>query len=142
VRHLTNAIYTDRYLRLPLAYRRRKVNALREARSCFIHAGVVLLALSVTWACVYAQSPRTSADPVQATTACDAELAAQVKAALRAAPAVNDTHIDVNCENGKLVLTGLVEDERALLDAIRVATKAAKGHPIVDAVSIIKTSSH
>ncbi len=63
-----------------------------------------------------------------------------VKAALRAAPDVNDLHIDVNCEDGKLVLIGFVEDARALLDAMRVATKAARGRPVIDALSIMKTS--
>jgi osmotically-inducible protein OsmY len=69
-------------------------------------------------------------------------LAGKVKAALRAAPAVNDIHIDVHCENNNVVLTGLVEDERALLDAIRVATRAAQGHRVIDAISIMKNSPH
>ena len=122
--------------------RKRKVNAPREAHGQFIHAGVVVLALSATSPCINAQNPPASAATTNAAPASDTTLAAQVKAALRTAPAVNDTHIDVYCENGKVVLTGLVEDDRALLDALRVARRAAKGHPIIDALSIMKTSAH
>lgn len=120
------------------------MNAPRATRGQLLDAGfvagVVLLALSATCACVHAQNSPTVGASAEARTACDAELAARVKAALRAAPAVNDIHIDVHCEKGKVVLTGLVEDERALLDALQVAKKAAQGHPIMDALSIMKTS--
>lgn len=105
-------------------------------------SGVLLLGLNATCSCVYAQTPSAAATVAEVSTACDAELAGKVKAALRAAPAVNDIHIDVHCENNNVVLTGLVEDERALLDAIRVATRAAQGHRVIDAISIMKNSPH
>ena len=119
---------------------KRKVKALREALCQLIDAVIVLLALSSACGCLYAQNPQAAATSADAITGCNAELAAQVKAALRAAPAVNDTHIDAICENGNVVLTGLVEDERALVDAMRVARRAANGRPIIDALSIMKTS--
>lgn len=116
------------------------MKALREALRQLIDAVVVLLALSSACGCVYAQSPQAAAPSANATSGCNAELAAQVKAALRAAPAVNDTHIDAICENGKVVLIGLVENERALLDAMRVARRAANGRPVINSLSIMKTS--
>jgi hypothetical protein len=123
-----------------LVSQKRKVKALRETLSQLIDAVVVLLALGSACGCVHAQNPPATATSAEAITGCNAELAAQVEAALRAAPAVNDTHIDAICENGKVVLTGLVEDERALVDAMRVARRAANGHPIIDSLSIMKTS--
>lgn len=113
-----------------------------KPRRPLIAAGIAatLLLLSATGACTYVRNSREPASPAQA--ASDAELAARVKAALRAAPDVNDTHIDVVIENGNVVLTGLVEDNRALLDALHVAKEAAGGRKIIDDISIIKTSGH
>ena len=99
-----------------------------------------LLPLIAIPACTYAQNHETPASFPDA--ASDGELAARVKAALRAAPDVNDTHIEVSIQNGKVVLSGLVEDNRALLDALRVAKKAAQGREVMDALTIMKTSPH
>lgn len=118
------------------------MNAQCKALTRLTHIGVALLVLSPAYGCSYAQKPEPAAASSRVITACNAELAAQVKAALTAAPGVNDIHIDTHCENGNVVLTGLVEDERALLDVMRVAKKAANGLTIVDAVSIMKTSPH
>lgn len=118
------------------------MNAQCKARTQLTHLGVALLVLNPVYGCSHAQKPEPVVVPTKVITACNAELAAQVKAALRAAPGVNDMHIDTHCENGNVVLTGLVEDERALLDVMRVAKKTANGLPIVDAVSIMKTSPH
>ena len=97
-----------------------------EARAQIIHAGVALLALGAA-ACAYAPNPPVPASSAEAITGCDVALAAQVKAALRAAPAVNDIHIDVQCENDKVVLTGLVEDARALLRCDADSKKSGEG---------------
>jgi osmotically-inducible protein OsmY len=105
-------------------------------------SGVMLLALGAVCGCVYAQNPQAAAPSAEAITACTAGLAAQVKAALHAAPGVNDMHIDVYCEKRRVVLTGLVESQRAMLDAMQVATKAAQGHPVTNALSIMKVSPH
>jgi osmotically-inducible protein OsmY len=106
-------------------------------------AGIVatLLLLSATGACTFARNSQEPASPAQAPIASDAELAARVKAALHADPNVNDTQIDVISENGNVVLTGLVEDNRALLDALQIAKKTADGHKVIDALSIMKTSA-
>lgn len=100
-----------------------------------------LLLFSATGACTFVRNSEEPPPPAQAPFASDAELAARVKAALHADPNVNDTHIDVISENGNIVLTGLVEDNRALLDAIAIARKAAEGRKVIDALSIMKTSA-
>lgn len=115
-----------------------------KPRRQLIDAGIVatVLLLSATGACTFVQNSHQPASPAQAPVASDAELAARVKAALRAAPGVNDMHIDVTIENGNVVLTGLVEDNRALLDALHVAKEAAGGRKVIDALSIMKISPH
>lgn len=107
-----------------------------------VAVGIVatLLLLSATDACTFVHKTQEPASPAQA--ASDAELAARVKAALRAAPDVNDTHIDVIIENGNVVLRGLVEDNRALLDALQIAKEAAGGRKVIDELSIMKISAH
>jgi hyperosmotically inducible protein len=109
-------------------------------RRYLINAGIVAVLLGATSACTLAQNPQEPASRAQVAAASDAALAARVKAALRAAPDINDTHIDVTVEDGNVVLRGLVEDNRALLDALHVATKAAQGRKVIDALSIIKLS--
>ena len=118
------------------------MNLFCKARRQLIDAGIVatLLLLGATGACTAVQHSGEPESPAQAPAASDAELAARVKAALRAAPDVNDTHIDVSVENGNVVLTGLVEDNRALLDALEIAKRAAGGRKVIDGLSIIKTS--
>jgi osmotically-inducible protein OsmY len=115
-----------------------------KPRRKLIDTGIVatLLLLSAIGACTFAQHSQEPASPAQAPVASDAELAVRVKAALRAAPDVNDIHIDVTIENGNVVLTGLVEDNRALLDALHVAKEAAGGRKVIDALSIMKISAH
>lgn len=112
-------------------------------RQPLIDACVVatLLLLSATGACTFVQNSQEPAFPAQARVASDADLAARVKAALHADTYVNDTHIDVLIENGNVVLTGLVEDNRALLDALQIAKEAADGRKVIDALSIMKTSA-
>jgi osmotically-inducible protein OsmY len=103
---------------------------------------MTLLLLGGISACTVTQPSQRPVSPAQAPAASDAELAARVKAALRAASYVNDTHIEVVIDNGNVVLTGLVEDNRALLDALQVARKAADGRNVIDALSIMKVSAH
>ncbi len=101
-----------------------------------------LVAVIATSACAHARLPgdfrAAGAAPVEA----DAALAARVKAALSADPYVNDIHVEVSVDQGNVVLTGLVEDNRALLDALHVAKKAARGRKVIDEMSIVKTSVH
>ncbi|MGD0493034.1 MAG: BON domain-containing protein [Steroidobacteraceae bacterium] len=101
-----------------------------------------LFVLGATCACTYPQNSQRSQAPPLAYVASDAELAARVKAALHTDPNVNDTHIEVFIENGSVVLRGLVEDNRALIDALQIARKAAKGRNVIDDMSIMKNSAH
>lgn len=98
-----------------------------------------LLVVGANFSCSSVHGPAVSS---QAPIASNGELAARVKAALHADRYVNDLHIDVFVENGDVVLKGLVEDERALLDVLDIARKAAEGHKVIDAITIIKTSPH
>ncbi len=102
-----------------------------------------LVAVVVSSACAHSQaSGSRAANTEQSAAESDAALAARVKAALSAAAHVNDIHIEVSVDSGNVVLSGLVEDNRALLDALQVAKKAAGGRKVIDAMSIVKTSAH
>ena len=102
---------------------------------------MTLLLLGGTCACTVMQPSQRPVSPAQTPVASDSEVAARVKAALRAASYVNDTHIEVVIQNGNVVLTGLVEDNRALLDALQVAKQAADGRKVINTMSIMKTSA-
>lgn len=97
----------------------------------------VLLFVGASCSCRSVQAPAVGS---QAPLESNPELAARVKAALQATPYVNTLHLDVFVENGTVVLRGLVEDERALSDALDIARKAAEGHKVIDAITIMKTS--
>jgi hypothetical protein len=123
----------------------RIVQAFLKSPRRWVAAGVVTasLVLVAACACIHAQSVEApTPPPARAPATSDAELAARVKAALRADSYVNDMHIEVVIENGNVVLTGLVEDNRALLDALEIARKAAEGRKVIDAMSIMKISRH
>jgi osmotically-inducible protein OsmY len=66
----------------------------------------------------------------------DGELAMRVKGALHAAPYLYDEHVTVSVEHGAVVLRGLVFSDSDLLDAIRIANKAAGDRRVVDDLSI------
>ncbi len=104
-----------------------------------LQAGIaaVLIALSAAAACTYAQSSPQSAAAREA----DAELLARVRSALHADPNFYDGHVDVTIEKGNVVLTGLVQNNRELLYALQIATKAAGGRKVIDALTIIKDSA-
>jgi hypothetical protein len=113
-----------------------------KPRLPLIDAGIVAMLLLLGGACTSVQNTREPESVAHVRVAADAELVARVKAALHADPYVNDTHIEVIMENGNVVLTGLVEDNGALLDAVQIANKAADGRKVIDALSIMKTSAH
>ncbi|HTV95898.1 MAG TPA: BON domain-containing protein [Steroidobacteraceae bacterium] len=102
-------------------------------------AATLLLVLGAAGACTGA---RELATPTQASAASQAGLAARVKAALHADPNFNDAHIDVFIENGDVVLSGFVEDNRALLDALEMAQRVAGSRKVIDNLSIMKISAH
>jgi len=66
----------------------------------------------------------------------DGELETRVKAALHAAPYIYDEHVTVSVEHGAVVLRGIVFSDSDLVDAIRIANKAAGDRRVVDDLSI------
>jgi osmotically-inducible protein OsmY len=66
----------------------------------------------------------------------DADVAARVKDALRSNATLDSRHIDVALEHGEVHLKGFVQDNRTLLAASQVATKAAGDHKIVNELII------
>ena len=66
----------------------------------------------------------------------DEEVGMRVKGALHAAPYLYDKHVTVSVENGAVVLSGIVFSDSDLIDAIRIAGKAAGDRPVVDDLSI------
>jgi osmotically-inducible protein OsmY len=66
----------------------------------------------------------------------DEALAMRVKGALHAAPYLYDEHVAVSIEHGAVVLRGLVFSDSDLVDAIRIASKAAGNRRVVDDLSI------
>jgi osmotically-inducible protein OsmY len=66
----------------------------------------------------------------------DEELQMRVKGALHAAPYLYDGHVTVFVEHGAVVLRGFVFSDSDLLDAIRIASKAAGDRRVIDELSI------
>jgi hypothetical protein len=66
----------------------------------------------------------------------DRELEMRVKGALHAAPYLYDEHVAVSVEQGAVVLRGIVFSDSDLVDAIRIANKAAGDRRVVDDLSI------
>jgi osmotically-inducible protein OsmY len=62
----------------------------------------------------------------------DGELEKRVQAALHADPYFYDEHVTVSVEHGAVVLRGFVFSDSDLLDAIRIASKAAGDRRVVD----------
>lgn len=68
--------------------------------------------------------------------AADQELAAQVQEALHADPYFYDKHVTVSVENGNVVLRGFVSSGWDLVDAKKIAARAAGGRHVIDELSI------
>jgi osmotically-inducible protein OsmY len=66
----------------------------------------------------------------------DTAVAAQVKQALQSDSHLNSRHIEVAVQHGDVVLSGFVGDNRDLVSATQVATKAASGRKIINHLSI------
>jgi osmotically-inducible protein OsmY len=67
----------------------------------------------------------------------DEELRERVQAALHSDPFFYDEHVTVSVENGNVVLQGFVSGPWDLLDAIRIARKAAGGGRVIDDLEIL-----
>jgi osmotically-inducible protein OsmY len=66
----------------------------------------------------------------------DAATAARVKSALTSDPTFDAKHISVSMEKGSVVLKGVVQDNRELLNATQIATKAAGDHKVINHLTI------
>ena len=66
----------------------------------------------------------------------DGALVARVKNALHSNQTLDARHINVEAQNGEIVLSGFVQSNRALLEAGRLAEKAAGNHKIINNISI------
>ena len=106
-------------------------------RSRFIAASAAVLLGGVAINAAALGSPSGT----QASAVSDAALAARVRGALHASY-VNDAHIDVSVHHGTIVLSGLVEDARALIDALQAVQGAAGGHKVINEMTINKSAAH
>ncbi len=68
--------------------------------------------------------------------AADQELADNVQAALHADPYLYDKHIEVSIAHGDVALRGFVSNYEDLINAKKIAIKAANGRRVVDYLSI------
>ena len=64
------------------------------------------------------------------------DLRKRVEAALHSDPYFYDAHVTVSVEKGDVLLGGFVSSEWDLLDAIRIARKAAGDRRVIDNLSI------
>ncbi|HEX4151218.1 MAG TPA: BON domain-containing protein [Steroidobacteraceae bacterium] len=104
--------------------------------SNILTAGIAaaILGLGAISATSYAQN--SEAGPPSGMHGADAALANRVKQALHSNGTLDSRHVDVAVENGDVVLNGFVQDNRELLVANQVASKAAGNHKIVNHLSI------
>jgi osmotically-inducible protein OsmY len=99
------------------------------------------LSLAAISFAAYAQDPNPEAPAAQSAgqgslSSADAATLAQVKSALNSSSGVETRHINVSMAKGDVVLTGIVQNSRALLDAARIASKAAGGRKVVNNLSV------
>jgi hypothetical protein len=66
----------------------------------------------------------------------DEELRARVEFALHSDPYFYDGHVTVSVDNGDILLGGFVSSDWDLLDALRIARKAAGNRRVIDNLSI------
>jgi len=66
----------------------------------------------------------------------DEELRARVESALHSDPYFYDEHVTISVEKGDVLLGGFVSSDWDLLDALRIARKAAGNRRVIDNLSI------
>jgi osmotically-inducible protein OsmY len=94
----------------------------------------VLASLGTTGCASFGQGSNTMA-ATQLSIA-DEQLADNVRAALHADPYLYDKHVEVSIEHGNVVLRGFVSNYWDLLNAKKIAIKAAGERRVVDYLSI------
>ena len=92
------------------------------------------ISLVLLWAAVASSGLVSAAQPAHPPT--DEQLRARVQAALGADPYFYDEHVTVSVQNGDIHLRGFVSSDWDLLDAIRIARRAAGDNRVVDNLSI------
>jgi osmotically-inducible protein OsmY len=80
--------------------------------------------------------PSVVATVTQAADPADEQIRGRVEAALRSDPYFNDAHVTVSVDKGDVLLAGFVSSDWDLLDAMRIARKAAGNKRVVDNLSI------
>jgi osmotically-inducible protein OsmY len=115
------------------------MNISSKRHNLIIGAYLVLLAgLGGIATQAVAQNASVAASATQtANQSADEELMNRVKTALHDNPSLDDAHVTVSVEKGSIVLDGFVLDSQDLIDALRVARKAAGNARVVDNLSII-----
>ncbi len=92
--------------------------------------------LSGLSAASYAQDESAHYAAAQSPGASNSEMAARVMTALKADPTFDSRHVSVAIEKGQVVLKGFVQSSNGVLDATRIATKAAGDRKIVNNLTI------
>jgi osmotically-inducible protein OsmY len=85
---------------------------------------------------VQAQNVPSPGDNPQTTQSQGSDMAARVKQALHSEPALNDKHIEVSMDKGKVVMKGFVNSAGDLQKAVRAANKAAGAKNVVNDLKI------
>ena len=75
-------------------------------------------------------------DATSASRVADEILRGRVESALHSDPYFYDVHLTVSVEKGAVVLRGFVSSDWDLLDAIRIASRAAGDRRVIDDLSI------
>jgi osmotically-inducible protein OsmY len=96
----------------------------------------VALGLGLASVGVQAQDGYASSGGQQTVSSPNGDLTAQVKQALHSNPGLDDKHIVVSMEKGKVVLNGFVSSAQDLQKAIRAANDAVGEHRVVNNLTI------
>jgi osmotically-inducible protein OsmY len=114
------------------------MNISSKRRNLIVGAYLVLLAgLGGTATQAVAQNAPIAVSATQTANQPAEDLMNRVKTALHNYPSLDDAHVTVSVDKGSVVLDGFVLDSQDLVDALRVARKAAGNARVVDNLSII-----
>ena len=109
---------------------------LRNSRHCVLAAGAAIFCLGLAGTSVWAQEPSGQSVDQQAQAGGDSDVATRVKSALNSSSTFDAKHVNVTMDKDKVVLRGFVQNNRDLLDATQIATKAAGDHKVVNKLTI------
>jgi osmotically-inducible protein OsmY len=95
-----------------------------------------VLGLGLVSVGVHAQDGYASSGGQQSAPSPNGDLTARVKQALHSNPGLDDKHIDVSMEKGKVVLKGFVTSAQDLEKAVRAANNAVGEKSVVNNLTI------